>query len=413
MSVRELGENARGAAAFLNMSSGAERNRALSAIARFVRENASAIIEANAVDMKAGESAGLSSGLLDRLMLNEARIEGVASAVEELIALPDPVGRVLGGGVRPNGLSIEKISVPIGVIGVIYEARPNVTVDAAALCLKSGNAVILRGGREAINSNTALWRAMTAALASVNFPESCIQLITDTSRASADELMGLTGYVDALIPRGGAGLIRAVVENSKVPVIETGAGVCHAYIDDSADTDMAAAIVFNAKCSRPSVCNALECLLVSRSAAERVLPAIKAELDKKCVELRGDEAVAAILPDTVPATDGDWGREYMDYILAVRVVDTMDEAIEHIARYGTRHSELIITEDYRRAEEFLRRVDAAAVYVNASTRFTDGGEFGMGAEIGISTQKLHARGPLGLEQLTTFKYLVRGDGQIR
>ena len=320
---------------------------------------------------------------------------------------------MLSGEVRPNGLQIQKITVPLGVIGIIYEARPNVTSDAAGLCLKAGNAVILRGGKEAFRSNLAVAQVLRDALEESGLPADCVQLVEDTSRQSAQELMGLTGYLDVLIPRGGAGLIRSVKENSRVPVIETGVGNCHAYVDAAADLDMAADIVYNAKCSRPSVCNAIETLLVHEKIAGEALPRIKSSLDDKQVELRGCEKTRAILPGTAAATEEDWATEYNDYILAVKVVGSLEEALGHIAKYSSGHSEVIVTEDYSAAQRFLEEVDSAAVYVNASTRFTDGGEFGLGAEIGISTQKLHARGPMGLEQLTSTKFLVRGRGQIR
>ena len=338
----------------------------------------------------------------------------MAVGVEQVAALPDPVGRILDGRTLKNGLRIQKVSVPMGVIGIIYEARPNVTSDAAALCLKAGSAVILRGGKEAINSNMAVMKVMRDAVKNAGFPEDCIALVTDTTRQSATELMQLSEYLDVLIPRGGAGLIKSVVNNSKVPVIETGVGNCHVYVDESADPDMAASIVFNAKTSRPSVCNAIETVLVHAATAEKTLPAIKKELDKKNVEIRGCERTRAILgDDIIPAAEDDYAREFLDYILAVRVVDSIDDAIAHIAKYSSGHSECIVTSDYANAEKFTACVDSAAVYVNASTRFTDGGEFGLGAEIGISTQKLHARGPMGLNELTSNKYIILGDGQIR
>jgi len=323
------------------------------------------------------------------------------------------VGKILSGETRPNGLKIEKITVPMGVIGIIYEARPNVTSDAAALCLMAGSAVILRGGKEAFHSNNAVTRLLQNACEAAGLPANCVQLVQDTSRASSVEMMGLTGYLDLLIPRGGAGLIRAVVENAKVPVIETGVGNCHVYVDRDADIDMAANIVFNGKTSRPSVCNAVETLLVHREIAEKALPVLAARLKEKQVELRGDAQTCAIVPEAVPAAEADWETEFLDYILAVRVVDGLEEAIAHIARYSSGHSECIVTNSVRTAETFTACVDAAAVYVNASTRFTDGGEMGLGAEIGISTQKLHARGPMGLSEIVSYKYIIRGDGQIR
>ena len=411
--LETMGAAAKAASRFL-MNAGARKDDALLAIAKALRENASAIIEANQTDLKNGKEAGLTDSLLDRLRLDEARIEGMAQGVEQVAALPDPIGKVLDGRTLKNGLKIEKVSVPMGVIGIIYEARPNVTSDAAALCLKAGSAVILRGGKEAIHSNRAIMSVMRAAIAGIGFPEDCIALVQDTSRQSATELMQLTDYLDVLIPRGGAGLIRSVVENAKVPVIETGVGNCHVYVDASADIEMAANIIFNAKTSRPSVCNAIETVLVHKDAAAAALPAIKAELDKKQVEIRGCEKTREILGDCViPATEDDYAREFLDYILAVKVVDSLDDALDHIAKYSTGHSESIVTADYSAAEKFTSCVDSAAVYVNASTRFTDGGEFGLGAEIGISTQKLHARGPMGLNELTSMKFIIKGSGQLR
>ncbi len=408
-----MGAKAKEASRFL-MTAGSKKDDALLAIAKALREHSEEIIKANSIDIKNGEEAGLTVSLLDRLRLDEARIEGMAVGVEQVAALPDPVGRVLDGRTLKNGLKIQKVSVPMGVIGIIYEARPNVTSDAAALCLKAGNAVILRGGKEAINSNTAIMAVMREAVKNAGFPEDCVALVTDTTRRSATELMQLSEYLDVLIPRGGAGLIKSVVNNSKVPVIETGVGNCHVYVDDSADIKMAADIVFNAKTSRPSVCNAIETVLVHKDIADKALPAIKAELDKMNVEIRGCERTKQILGDSIiPATEDDYAREFLDYILAIKVVDSIDDAIAHIAKYSSGHSESIVTSDYRNADKFTSCVDSAAVYVNASTRFTDGGEFGLGAEIGISTQKLHARGPMGLNELTSNKYVIHGDGQIR
>ncbi len=408
-----MGAKAKEASRFL-MTAGSKKDDALLAIAKALREHSDEIIKANSIDIKNGEEAGLTVSLLDRLRLDEARIEGMAVGVEQVAALPDPVGRILDGRTLKNGLKIQKVSVPMGVIGIIYEARPNVTSDAAALCLKAGNAVILRGGKEAINSNTAIMAVMREAVKNAGFPEDCVALVTDTTRQSATELMQLSEYLDVLIPRGGAGLIKSVVNNSKVPVIETGVGNCHVYVDDSADIKMAADIVFNAKTSRPSVCNAIETVLVHKDIAGKALPAIKAELDKMNVEIRGCERTKQILGDSIiPATEDDYAREFLDYILAIKVVDSIDDAIAHIAKYSSGHSESIVTSDYRNADKFTSCVDSAAVYVNASTRFTDGGEFGLGAEIGISTQKLHARGPMGLNELTSSKYVIHGDGQIR
>ena len=410
--MEAMGKKAKEAARAL-AKAGPKKTAALQAAARALLARQEELLAANRADVEAGEAAGMRDSLLDRLRLTESRIAGMAQALREVAEAPDPVGRVLSGEVRPNGLQIQKITVPLGVIGIIYEARPNVTSDAAGLCLKAGNAVILRGGKEAFRSNLAVAQVLRDALEESGLPADCVQLVEDTSRQSAQELMGLTGYLDVLIPRGGAGLIRAVKENSRVPVIETGVGNCHAYVDAAADLDMAADIVYNAKCSRPSVCNAIETLLVHEKIAGEALPRIKSRLDEKQVELRGCEKTRAILPGVAAAAEEDWATEYNDYILAVKVVGSLEEALGHIARYSSGHSEVIVTEDYSAAQRFLEEVDSAAVYVNASTRFTDGGEFGLGAEIGISTQKLHARGPMGLEQLTSTKFLVRGKGQIR
>ncbi len=411
--IKELGARARAAERILACAGANIKNAALQNIAEALVFYAGDIISANAKDVENGKNSGMSEALLDRLRLDDKRIAAMAEGVRDIAAAADPVGNVIWGETRPNGLKISRISVPIGVIGVIFEARPNVTSDAAALCLKAGNTVILRGGKEAINSNTAIASVMRRAIGKAGLPEDCIQLVTDTSRESATALMKMNEYLDLLIPRGGAGLIRAVVEGSNVPVIETGVGNCHIYIDASADVDMAADIVYNAKTSRPSVCNACESLLVHRDIAARALPAVKARLDAKNVEIRGDEAVGSIIPGVVPATEDDWGTEYLDLVISVKVVNSIDDATEHIAKYGSGHSECIVTESYEAAQKFLSEVDAAAVYVNASTRFTDGGEFGFGAEIGISTQKLHARGPLGLKNLTSEKYIILGSGQVR
>ena len=408
-----MGLNAKHAARVL-MNAGAKKDEALFAIAKALKENASEIIKANEADIENGKAAGLSESLLDRLKLDEGRILGMAEGVSQVAAQPDPIGKVIEGRTLKNGLQIEKITVPMGVIGIIYEARPNVTSDAAALCLKAGSAVILRGGKEAINSNKAITAVMRDAIESAGLPRDCVALVTDTTRQSATELMQLSDYLDVLIPRGGAGLIKSVVANAKVPVIETGVGNCHVYVDASADIQMATDIVYNAKTSRPSVCNAIETVLVHKDIAPEALQAIKAALDKKNVEIRGCEKTREILGDSViPATENDYAVEFLDYILAVRVVDSLDAALDHIAKYSTGHSECIVTSDYRSANRFTACVDSAAVYVNASTRFTDGGEFGLGAEIGISTQKLHARGPMGLNELTSMKFVIRGDGQIR
>lgn len=419
--LEELGIRAKEAEKELMVASTIEKNAALKAIADALVMSADEIIEANAKDIQNGIDNGMSKSLLDRLKLDRERIEGMAQGVMDVVSLPDPVGRVLNSFERPNGLKIEKVSTPLGVIGVIFEARPNVTSDAAALALKSGNAVILRGGKEAINSNTKIAQVMRAAVKETGMNEDVIQLVENTNRESSTALMTLNEYVDVLIPRGGAGLIQAVVKNATVPVIETGVGNCHVYVDRDADIDMAVEIVFNSKTNRPSVCNAAESLLIHKDVAKEALVKIKEKLDEKEVELVGDKEAIEILKDSKAsdgfeieeATDEDWATEYLDYKMSVKIVDTLEEAIEHIYKYSTGHSECIVTESTDRANEFMDRVDSAAVYVNASTRFTDGGEFGFGAEIGISTQKLHARGPIGLPELQSFKYKVYGTGQIR
>lgn len=408
-----IGLNAKKASKVLSVASSDVKNNALECMAQALIDNSEMIVAENNKDIASGRENGLSDAMLDRLMLDSGRIEKIASAIREIIALDDPVGKTLSGTTRPNGLHISKVSVPLGVIAVIYEARPNVTADAAALCLKSGNTVILRGGKEAINSNKAMAEVMRNAVAEAGLPADCIQLIGNTDRETAAELMKLNDYVDVLIPRGGKGLIQSVVKNSTVPVIRTGEGNCHVYVDKDADIDTATEIVFNAKASRVSVCNACETLLVHKDIAEFALIAIKTRLDEKNVEIIGDEKVQAILPDVTPATEDDWSTEYLDYKLAVRVVDDIDDAIEHISKYSTDHSESIVTENYSAAEKFVNEVNSSSVYVNASTRFTDGGEFGFGAEIGISNQKLHVRGPVGLPELTSYKYVIRGNGQVR
>lgn len=408
-----LGNNALKAKDFLSTVTTKQKNDALLEIAKGLRENCETIIQENKIDIENAKKDGLPDGLVDRLMLDEGRINAIAHSVEQVAELPDPCGEILSEYIKENGLKITKVSVPIGVIGIIYEARPNVTADAAVLCLKSSNAVILRGGKEAINSNMAIAGVMRAALKKCGFDENCIQLVTDVSRESANEMMKMKGYLDCLIPRGGKGLIRSVVENSTVPVIETGSGNCHIFVDEGADIDMAAKIIFNAKTQRIGVCNACESLVIHSGIIDKALPAIKALLDTKNVEMRGDERAMLAAQGVLPASDEDFAEEYLDYIISVKTVDNLDEAIKHINRYSTKHSEAIITENEENARQFLARVDSAAVYVNASTRFTDGGEFGLGAEIGISTQKLHARGPMGLRELTTTKYLIYGNGQVR
>ncbi len=412
--LTNMGAAAKAAERVLAVAGTKKKNDALEAIRISLLKNKERILEANSADMDGAEKAGIKKAFLDRLLLTNERIDGIAKGVSELIALPDPIGEVISMSDQPNGLTIGKKRVPLGVIGIIYEARPNVTVDAAALCLKAGNVCILRGGKEAINSNSTLVDIMREALASAGLPEDCICLVRDTTRESAKELMGLREYIDVLIPRGGSGLIKSVVENASVPVIETGSGNCHAYVDDEADLEMAARIVENAKCSRPSVCNAIETLLVHEAVAEKFLPLVLPRLNKYNVELRCDNKALKILGNSaIPAIESDWKTEYDDYILAIKVVSGIDEAMDHIARYSTQHSEVIITENYSKAQRFLNEVDAAAVYVNASTRFTDGGEFGLGAEIGISTQKMHARGPMGLREITSTKYVIYGNGQVR
>ena len=412
MEMEELGRRGKEASRIIGKAGTAEKNRCLEVIASVLWERREEILKANDEDVKAGRENGLTEGFIDRLTLTEDRIGGICDGVRKLIQLDDPVGVVEGGSLRPNGLRIEKVRVPMGMVGIIFESRPNVTVDGATLCLKSGNAVLLRGGKEAIRSNLALTAIMRQALSDCGFPEDCIQLVEDTSRDSAARMMRLNGYLDLLIPRGGAGLIRSVVENATVPVIETGVGNCHLYVEKT-DPEMAEKITVNAKTSRISVCNAAESLLVDEAVAETMLPRLKKALDAYKVTLYGCPKTRAILPDVEEATEEDYGREYLDYKMSVKVVSGVDEAIAHINRYGTGHSEAIVTSSLAAAEQFQREVDAAAVYVNASTRFTDGGEFGFGAEIGISTQKLHARGPMGLEALTSYKYRIMGNGQIR
>jgi len=411
--LEQLGVNAKRAKTILTSADTEKKNNALIEISNALISKTDEIIAANKMDIENGRKAGLNPGLIDRLMLNEERIKDMAQGCVQVSSLDDPCGKILEQTVRPNGLEIKKISCPIGVIGIIYEARPNVTADAAALCLKSGNAVILRGGKEAIHSNTAITNIMREAVKKAGIPEDAIQLVTDTSRQSANELMKMKEYLDCLIPRGGKNLIKAVVENSTVPVIETGSGNCHIYVDESADVNMAADIIFNAKTQRISVCNSCESLVIHSAIVNRAMPVIKARLDAKNVEIRGDERARAACPGIAAATQEDFATEYLDYIISVKTVDSLDEAIEHINANSTGHSEAIITEDKERAKEFMQKIDSSSVYHNASTRFTDGAEFGLGAEIGISTQKLHARGPMGLAQLTTTKYLIFGNGQTR
>lgn len=389
------------------------KNAALTAMADALVAQAPRIVEANIKDIAAAQARDMAPAMQDRLLLSEARLRAIADDVRAVAALPDPIGEVLDGWKRPNGLAIRRVRVPLGVIGIIYESRPNVTVDAAALCLKSGNAVVLRGGSDAFHSNLALAQVIAQAAYTAGVPEGAIELVASPDRAAAEQLMRMNGVVDVLIPRGGAGLIQTVVRTATVPTIETGVGNCHVYVDAAADLSMAEALVVNSKCSRPSVCNAAESLLVHRAVAEVFLPRVASALLARGVEIRGDAATRALVPEALPASEEDYAAEFLALILAVRVVDSLDEAMDHIDRYGSKHTELIVTNDYTAAQRFTEEVDASTVNVNASTRFTDGGQFGLGAEIGISTQKLHARGPMGLRELTSTKYIVTGAGQIR
>lgn len=412
--IETLGEKAKAASKVIGIASAGVKNDALAHIADALIENTDAIIKANALDMDSAESNGISEVMQDRLRLTPERIAGMADGIRTLIRLDDPVGVVDYGITRPNGMRITRVHVPMGVIGIIYESRPNVTSDAGALCLKAGNAVILRGGKEAYNSNKAICEVMRKAAAKAGLPEDVIQFVDDTSRETASDMMKCSKYIDLLIPRGGAGLIQAVKNNANVPVIETGVGNCHVYADSTADINMAVDIIDNGKTQRPSVCNAIESLLVHKDIAEKLLPAVAERFKSHNVEIRGCEETRRILGESViPATEEDYGTEFLDYIISVKVVNNIDEAIAHISRYTTGHSECIVTNSLDNAEKFKREIDAACVYVNASTRFTDGGEFGLGAEIGISTQKIHARGPMGLAALTSWKYLIDGNGQIR
>ena len=404
---------AKAASRLLARASSQTKNDALLALADELCRREAEILQANSADMQRGREKGLSDSLLDRLALSPKRIADMAAGLRQVAALKDPVGEIIGGWRRPNGLEIRKVRVPLGVVGLIYEARPNVTIDAAGLCLKSGNAVVLRGGSEAISSNIALARIAAEAVQSVGLPSGCIEIIENTDRAAAQHLMALRKYIDVLLPRGGASLIRSVVENAKVPVIETGEGNCHLFVDATADLEMAGRIAVNAKCQRPSVCNAIETMLVHRDVAAAFLPKVAEELTRNGVELRGDEATCRLVPQAQPATEADWGTEFLALILAVKVVDDLEQAIAHINRYSSGHSEAIVTRDMESARRFSEEIDSCSVFVNASTRFCDGGEYGLGAEIGISTQKLHARGPMGLEELTSYKYLVIGQGQVR
>lgn len=413
MKLEEIGSRAKEVSRVLNNLGSTPKNEGLKAVAQALLDGKDKILEANQKDVQAALAKGMNPGLVDRLSLNEARIQAMAEGLLQVASLDDPVGEVISMKPRPNGLLIGQKRVPLGVIGMIYEARPNVTADAFGLCFKSGNAVILKGGSDALESNKAIVVQIREGLKSAGLPEDAVQLIESTDREVTRQFMRLNDYLDVLIPRGSAGLIRSVVENSTVPVIETGTGNCHIFVDESADLDMALNIIFNAKTQRIGVCNACESLVVHRAVAEEFLPLLKVRLDEKQVEIRADKEACALVDGFVPATEEDWGREYLDYILSLKLVDSIDEAIAHINRYNTKHSEAIITSDYANAQRFLNEIDAAAVYVNASTRFTDGFEFGFGAEIGISTQKLHARGPMGLKELTTTKYIIYGNGQVR
>lgn len=408
----QLGKNASCAKYELQKLSTTAKNKALHAVADALVKESSFILQENQKDIESGEKNGMHPGLLDRLRLNDDRIAGMAEGLMQVAELKDPIGEVMETFSRPNGLQMEKRRVPMGVIGIIYESRPNVTADAFGLCFKSGNVVILKGGSDAICSNIAITKVIRKALKEEGITENAIQLIESTDRAVTQEFMKLKEYVDLLIPRGGAGLIRSVVENSLIPVIETGTGNCHIYVDEYADLEKAIPIIINAKTQRIGVCNACESLVIHEKIKEKLLPALAKALKEHHVEIRGDEQVAQVI-ECIPATEEDYGREYLDYIISMKTVSSVDEAIAHINKYNTKHSEAIVTENTENAEKFLNEVDAACVYLNASTRFTDGFEFGLGAEIGISTQKLHARGPMGLKELTSYKYVIRGNGQIR
>ena len=413
LSVKGMAIRARSASKYLAGAGQEAKNRVLELMAESLLERANDVLEANGRDVEKATLAGLPSAMLKRLTVTQAKLESMANGIRKVAALPDPVGKVLESWERPNGLKIQKVSVPFGVIGIIYESRPDVTADATALCLKSGNAVILRGGTESIESNLAIVGALGAALAKAGAPVDCVQYLVDPDRSAVKEMLHLSDYIDLLIPRGGANLIKTVVQDSTVPVIETGTGNCHVYVHEKADLSMALDIAINAKCSNPAVCNAMETLLVDRAVARDFLPGLVSSLKERGVEVRGCSETRAIVPDVQPATEDDWATEYLDLTLAVKVVGGLDEALDHISKYGTMHSEAIVTTDEAAAARFRSSVDAACVYVNASTRFTDGFEFGFGAEIGISTQKLHARGPMGLRELNTYKYVVTGNGQIR
>lgn len=411
--IVEICTKAKTAAFEMGKLSAEVKNSALSRMANALEANTEKILDANRADVEAAKAKGVKAALLDRLALDQKKVETMAKELREVSALPDPIGTILSTWTRPNGLIISQVRVPLGVVGVIYESRPNVTSDSAGICIKSGNAVILRGGSDALNSNIAIVEVLRKALKSTNVPVDAIQIVPSPDRKIAEELMGMREYIDLLVPRGGADLIKTVIEKSRIPVIETGTGNCHIYVEEDADLEKATPIVINAKCQRPGTCNAAEKLLVNGKIAKKYLPTVIAELRKNGVEVRGDERTVNIVPDVKPAREQDWGTEYLDLIIGIKVVESLDEAIAHINKYGTHHSESILTVDFKKAIQFIKEIDSAAVYWNASTRFTDGNQFGLGAEIGISTQKLHARGPMSVQHLTTTKYVILGDGQIR
>jgi glutamate-5-semialdehyde dehydrogenase len=411
--IKEICLKAKAASVEMAKLSAETKNNALRRMANALETNIDKILAANQADVEAAKAKGLKTALLDRLALDEKKVQTMASELREVSSLPDPIGTILSSWTRPNGLIISQIRVPLGVIGIIYESRPNVTSDSAGICIKSGNAVILRGGSDALNSNVTIGDVLRGALAGTNVPVDAVQVVNSSERLVAEQLMGMRGYIDVLIPRGGAELIKTVVEKSHIPVIETGTGNCHIYVEEDADLEKATPIVINAKCQRPGTCNAAEKLLVHSKIAKQYLPIIIAELRKNGVEVRGDDETCKIVPDVKAANEEDWGTEFLDLIIGVKVVKSLDDAIMHINKYGTKHSDSILTADFKKAMKFIKEIDSAAVYWNASTRFTDGNQFGLGAEIGISTQKLHARGPMSVQHLTTTKYVILGSGQIR
>jgi glutamate-5-semialdehyde dehydrogenase len=411
--IKEICLKAKAASFELGKLSAEAKNAAICKMANALETNADKILAANKKDVEAATTKGVKTALLDRLSLDQKKIQTMAKELREVSALPDPIGTILSSWIRPNGLIISQVRVPIGVVGIIYESRPNVTADSAGICIKSGNAVILRGGSDALNSNVAIGEVLRKALAETNVPEDAVQVVNSPDRKVAEEMMGMREYIDVLIPRGGADLIKTVVEKSRIPVIETGTGNCHIYVEEDADLEKATPIVINAKVQRPGTCNAAEKLIVHSKIAKSYLPVVIAELRKNGVEIRGDEETCRIVTDVKAATEADWGTEYLDLIMGIKVVKNLDEAISHINKYGTKHSDSILTRDFDKAMRFIKEIDSAAVYWNASTRFTDGNQFGLGAEIGISTQKLHARGPMSVQHLTTTKYVILGDGQIR